>query len=165
MYNKLIKDIRGENVMRLGVWISNKTDKPFYARKNFYVKGNVKKAYARVSGMGQFIFTLNGKRVGDHVLDPGWTNYDKIVQYVEFDVTDLLRNGENVAGIETGNGWYIRDFTGYVMKFPSFKPPIPNSYKPSQDSSPVRLFLKLSMMMEQKHISPRMKAGRLLPIR
>jgi hypothetical protein len=116
--------------MKNNVWISNQTDKPFYARKEFECSGPIREAKACVSGLGQFIFSLNGEKVGDHVLDPGWTNYDKIVQYVEFDITKLLRDGTNAAGIEVGNGWYIRDNRGYIMKYPSFKPPIPNPYKP-----------------------------------
>jgi hypothetical protein len=116
--------------MKLGKWISNGTDKPFYARKEFEVAGAVKKAKAFVSGLGQFIFSMNGKKAGDHVMDPGWTNYDKIVQYIVFDITNLLKKGKNAVGIEVGNGWYIRDFRRYVMKYPGFKPPIPNPYKP-----------------------------------
>jgi hypothetical protein len=117
-------------IMKLGNWISNGTDKPFYARKEFSLAGEIKKAAVYVSGLGQFIFSLNGKQVGDHVLDPAWTNYNKIIQYVIFDITDLLKEGINVIGLEIGNGWYIRDFRRYVMKYPPFKPPIPNPYKP-----------------------------------
>jgi hypothetical protein len=116
--------------MKLGEWISNGTNRPFYARKEFALMGKINKAAIYVTGLGQFILSLNGKQVGDHVLDPAWTNYNKIIQYVVFDITDLLKEGPNVLGLEIGNGWYIRDFRRYFMKYPPFKPPIPNPYKP-----------------------------------
>ena len=50
--------------------------------------------------------TVNGQRVGDNLLEPGYTRYDRRVLYVTHDVTDLLRNGENVLGVMLGNGWF-----------------------------------------------------------
>lgn len=115
------------------LWITNGTDRPFYARREFDVKGEIRAAKALVSGLGQFNFYLNGSKVSDHVLDPGWTDYNKLVQYVEFDITDKLRHGRNAAGIEVGNGWYIMDTDpehGYSFHFPPFMPENPNPYKP-----------------------------------
>jgi alpha-L-rhamnosidase len=63
-------------------------------------------ATAYVCGLGYYELYLNGKRVGDHVLDPGFTDYDKRVLYVTYDVTDLLRQGANAIGVILGNGWY-----------------------------------------------------------
>jgi hypothetical protein len=136
-HNRIINHLGG-NENRSGVlsmkkpviWITNGTARPFYARKEFILEQPVQKARLYASGLGQFILSVNGRKTGDHVLDPGWTNYHRIVQYVIFDVTSLLRPGLNAAGIEVGNGWYIRDFRRYVMKYPAFKPPIPNPYKP-----------------------------------
>ena len=54
--------------------------------------------------------TLNGARVGDAVLAPGWTDYRTRIEYQRYDVTDLLREGENVLGAILGDGWYA----GYV---------------------------------------------------
>ena len=68
----------------LGNWISQGTQKPFYVRKEFDVKKEIVKAAAYVCGLGQFIFHLNGQKVADHELDPGWTNYDKKIQYVKY---------------------------------------------------------------------------------
>ena len=121
---------------QLGHWISNKTKKPFYARKEFDIQKEIKIATAYVCGLGQFLFYLNGKKVENHELDPGWTNYDKLVQYVTFDVTDYLAQGKNAVGVEVGNGWYIMDRERYFMSMPpqspefSFMPPNPNPYKP-----------------------------------
>ncbi|MEZ4955785.1 MAG: family 78 glycoside hydrolase catalytic domain [Saprospiraceae bacterium] len=50
--------------------------------------------------------TINGKRIGDAYLTPGWTSYNKRLQYQVFDVTDLLNKGENAIGVTLGNGWY-----------------------------------------------------------
>lgn len=116
--------------MKFKKWITNGTTAPFYARKQFSVTKKVKHASAKVCGLGQFIFYLNGKKVGDHELDPGWTNYKKLIQYVTFNVTDNLRQGENVLGAEVGNGWFIKTDENYTFAFPSFMPPNPNPYQP-----------------------------------
>ena len=49
---------------------------------------------------------LNGHRVGDHVLAPGWTSYHHQLRYDTFDVTDAVQQGENVIGAVLGDGWY-----------------------------------------------------------
>ena len=49
---------------------------------------------------------MNGKKVGDHFLDPVYTRYDRRCKYVTFDVTSLLHEGINVVGVVLGNGWY-----------------------------------------------------------
>ncbi|MCI1785321.1 MAG: glycoside hydrolase family 78 protein [Bacteroidales bacterium] len=75
-------------------------------RKEFNVSKPVRKAYACVSGLGQFDFFVNGAKVSDHFLDPGWTKYDKNAQYVVFDVTDMLDKGSNALGVMLGNGFF-----------------------------------------------------------
>ncbi len=75
-------------------------------RKEFDTPGKkVKSATLRVTGLGYYELYLNGKRVGDHELDPGLTAYNKRVFYSTFDVTRLLDRGRNAAGIILGNGW------------------------------------------------------------
>ena len=113
----------------LGRWITNNTKSPFYARREITIDKVVKKATAKVCGLGQFNFYINGKKVEDHVLDPGWTNYNKVIQYVEFDVTKYLGLGENVLGAEVGNGWFIKNDEYYTFELPKFMPPNPNPYK------------------------------------
>ncbi|MCH5599533.1 alpha-L-rhamnosidase [Niabella ginsengisoli] len=49
---------------------------------------------------------LNGKRIGDAWLTPGWTSYNKRLQYQAYDVTGIMQNGKNILGAELGNGWY-----------------------------------------------------------
>lgn len=75
-------------------------------RKEFVAKKTVKKATMYVSGLGQFELSLNGKKVGDHFLDPGWTQYDKHALYVTFDITSQIKQGQNALGIMLGNGFY-----------------------------------------------------------
>ncbi len=111
-------------------WITAGNDKPFYARKEFILSGSVKQAAVKVCGLGQFHLWLNGQKVSDHELDPGWTDYNKLVQYVTFDVTDLLGAGRNCVGVEVGNGWFLKEDEHYTFRFPEFMPPNPNPYKP-----------------------------------
>jgi alpha-L-rhamnosidase len=75
-------------------------------RKAFNVEGKLKKATLYLCGLGHFELSLNGKKVGDHFLDPGWTKYDKQALYVPFDVTGQLIAGKNTIGVMLGNGFY-----------------------------------------------------------
>ena len=67
---------------------------------------DVKKARMYVSACGLYELVLNGERVGDFVLAPGHTDYRKRVQCQTYDVTVLLKNGENVITAELADGWY-----------------------------------------------------------
>lgn len=111
-------------------WITDETGKPFYARKVICINEKIKKAEASVCGLGQFVFHVNGEKIGDHELDPGWTNYKKRIQYVTFDITENLKEGENIIGAEVGNGWFIMENEHYSFHFPEFMPPNPNPYQP-----------------------------------
>ena len=64
------------------------------------------RATATICGLGYYELYVNGRRVGDHVLDPAFTDYTRRVLYVTYDVTDLLRRGENALGVMLGNGFY-----------------------------------------------------------
>ena len=75
-------------------------------RKTFKIAKKVKRARAYVAGLGWYELFINGRKVGDHVLDPATTDYRKRVLYVTHDVTDRLRTGPNVVGVMLGNGWY-----------------------------------------------------------
>lgn len=101
-----------------GKWISDgkalpQRDEDFFKpapapllRKGFKVTGPVKRARIHVSGLGYHELSLNGGRVGDSLLDPAWTPYDKRVLYVTHDVTALLHQGDNALGLMLGNGWF-----------------------------------------------------------
>ena len=75
-------------------------------RKSFMISKPVRKATMFISGLGHFEFSMNGKKIGDHFLDPGWTKYDQQALYVPFDVTKNLQTGNNAIGVMLGNGFY-----------------------------------------------------------
>jgi alpha-L-rhamnosidase len=75
-------------------------------RKEFKLAKPIARARAYVSGLGYYELRMNGERVGDRLLDPGWTTYSKRVLYSTYDVSRLLRRGENAIGLVVGNGWY-----------------------------------------------------------
>ena len=75
-------------------------------RKTFRTDKKIAEATAYICGLGFYEFTLNGKKVGDSEFAPLWSDYDKSVYYNMYDVTELLQEGENVAGVLLGNGFY-----------------------------------------------------------
>lgn len=82
-----------------------------YLRKNFRLARNIRSARAYVSAGGLFELHINGHKVGNHELDPVYTRFDRRLLYVTFDVTSLLKKGDNAAGILLGNGWYNHQST------------------------------------------------------
>lgn len=92
-------------------------------RKVFSVSGEIEQALVYITGLGHFDFFLNGKKVGDHFLDPGWTKYDKEALYVTFDITDELKGGTNVLGVMLGNGFYNIPRERYFKLLGSFGAP------------------------------------------
>ncbi len=85
-----------------GKWIGGANQ----LRKEFVLKGAPLRARAYVSGLGYYELRINGQKVGDHVLDPGWTTYDRRVLYAAYDVTPYLRQGANVVAAALGQGWF-----------------------------------------------------------
>lgn len=77
-----------------------------YFRKSFSSNKKIIAATAYITSHGMYEAQINGKRVGDYYLAPGWTSYNKRLQYQVYDVTSLLNNGANAIGISLGNGWY-----------------------------------------------------------
>ncbi len=77
-----------------------------YFRKKFAVNKKIASASLFITAHGLYEAQLNGKRIGDYYLAPGWTSYNKRLQYQVYDVTDLLNKGSNALGVSVGNGWY-----------------------------------------------------------
>jgi len=75
-------------------------------RKGFRLSKSVRRARAYVTALGVYQLHMNGRRVGNDVLSPGWTDYRKRVQYLTYDVTDIVRKGDNAVGAMVGDGWY-----------------------------------------------------------
>ncbi len=89
-------------------WIkadNNTTSVPYMLRKQFSISKTIIYATANICDVGQFELHLNGVKVGDHELDPGWTEYSKSQQYVTFDVTSLLQNENNAIGVWLADGF------------------------------------------------------------
>ncbi len=83
-----------------------KDDRMPLFRKAFNITKKISSARIYISGVGYYEAYLNGNKIGDHMLDPGFTTYKKEVLYTSYDITSLLKKGDNVAGIMLGNGWY-----------------------------------------------------------
>ena len=77
-----------------------------YFRKQFSATKKIASATVYITAHGMYEAQINGKRVGDAYLTPGWTSYNKRLQYQVYDVTGLLQNGANTIGVMVGNGWY-----------------------------------------------------------
>jgi alpha-L-rhamnosidase len=75
-------------------------------RTEFHVRGKIAHARVYATARGVYELHLNGKRVGDAVLAPGWTSYQYRLQYQTYDVTGQLREGNNAIGAILGDGWY-----------------------------------------------------------
>jgi len=87
-------------------WIGAAGDSSPMLRKTFSLASPIKRATVYASALGLYELRLNGKRVGDHVLAPEWTDYHKRVQYQTYDVTQMLQRGDNAVGAILGDGWY-----------------------------------------------------------
>ncbi len=84
-------------------------------RKGFSLTKKIASATAYITAHGLYEAQINGHRVGDAYLTPGWTSYNKRLQYQAYDVTSLLQKGANAVGAMLGNGWY-RGYIGFNPK-------------------------------------------------
>jgi len=81
-------------------------------RKTFTANKKIQSAYAYITAHGLYEAQINGRRVGDAFLTPGWTSYKKRLQYQMYDVTDFISAGSNAIGVTLGSGWY-RGYIGF----------------------------------------------------
>jgi alpha-L-rhamnosidase len=79
---------------------------PMLRREFFLPKGRIKSARAYITCRGVYQMQINGQVVGDELFTPGWTAYLHRLQYQTYDITDLLNEGKNCAGVILGDGWY-----------------------------------------------------------
>jgi len=82
-----------------------------YFRNELAIDKKVENAQVYICGLGYYELFLNGEKVGDHVLDPAPSNYDKQAYYVNYDITEALKSGKNAFGIILGNGFYGQDIS------------------------------------------------------
>lgn len=80
-----------------------------YLRKSFVINNTVTRATVYVTALGVYELHLNGQKVGNDVLTPGWTQFTKRVYYETYDVTGMVQQGTNVVGAILGDGWYASD--------------------------------------------------------
>lgn len=90
-----------------GVWIGSGDDlRSMLLRREFTVRPGLRRAVVHVSGLGQYELSLNGTRVSNDLLAPGWTDYRDTILYDTHDVTAMLREGANSVGMILGNGMF-----------------------------------------------------------
>lgn len=75
-------------------------------RKQFSASKKINTARLYISGLGYYEAFLNGQKIGDHVLDPGFTTFRKQALYVVYDITTQVQKGNNILGVLLGNGWW-----------------------------------------------------------
>ncbi|MFS4482765.1 family 78 glycoside hydrolase catalytic domain [Hyunsoonleella sp. 2307UL5-6] len=80
--------------------------RPQYLRKGFELPSGIESARLHITSKGVFDVHLNGKDVSDDVLTPGWTPYNKRIETLTYDVSELLTSGENMIGVELASGWH-----------------------------------------------------------
>ena len=108
-------------------------------RKQFAAGQKVKQARAYICGLGWYELRINGQKAGDSELDPGQTDYDESALYSTFDVTNLLRRGDNAVGVMLGNGRYAEDW--------SSNPGIKDRLKTYKNAAP-KVILQLEIQLE-----------------
>ena len=104
---------------------------PVFSKK-FSLRKEVQKAVLHITALGVYEATINGARVGQFVLAPGWTSYKKRLQYQSYDVTGMLQ-AENAIEVIVGKGWYSTPMPGNWALIP--EPP----------EEPVGLFAQLEI--------------------
>jgi alpha-L-rhamnosidase len=77
-----------------------------YLRKKFQLDRPIREAHLTVTAQGLYECEINGQRVGDLAFTPGWTDYRQSIRFQTYNVTPLLREGENVLGAILGDGWF-----------------------------------------------------------
>ena len=103
-------------------WIAAPKDDPHgplpIFRKTVMLDHLVRRALVYVSGVGQYELRINGAKVGDDQLTPGWTDYRRTIDYDAYDVTPMLHAGQNALGVMLGNGMYrVLETPGRYTKF------------------------------------------------
>jgi alpha-L-rhamnosidase len=90
-----------------------------YLRQDFLLRGDPVRARLYATARGVYTMEVNGAPAGNEVLAPGYESYDKRLSFQVYDVTPLVRSGENALGVILGDGWYAGriDFTGSSAQY------------------------------------------------
>lgn len=90
-----------------GVFIGETEDFTYHLfRKTFEIDKPLKKAKLYICGLGHFECWMNGQKITDYVLEPGWSAYEKTSLYTSYDVTNLIQGGENAVLVKLGDGMF-----------------------------------------------------------
>jgi len=104
-------------------WIGSEKEYPsLMLRRDFSIKPGMRRATVAVCGLGQYEMTINGAKVSEDVLTPGWTKYNKTILYDVYDITSYLNSGNNTVGFFLGNGMYNVAGGRYAKFIGSFGP-------------------------------------------
>jgi hypothetical protein len=118
-------------------WIAaagNQTNLPsMLLRREWTVKPGLKQALINVCGLGQYELTVNGQKIGEDFLSPGWSKYDRTCLYDTRDITASLKTGTNALGLLLGNGMYN------VLDVPKRYTKFSGSYGPQKAIAQLRL--------------------------
>ena len=104
------------NILRTATWITTPaaaTDAAPVFRKSFAPAKPIASAELIITALGTYEASLNGRRIGDYVLAPGWTSYDNRLQVQTYDVTGLLQE-ENELTVTVGRGWFRSPMPGFT---------------------------------------------------
>ena len=93
-------------------------------RRRFVVTKQVQAARLYVTALGSYRMLLNGQRIGEDALTPGFTDYSKRLQYQTYDVTKLVTNGQNALGALLGEGWFASGMTWSGQPYFFQAPPV-----------------------------------------
>jgi len=104
-------------------------------RRQFFVKSGLQRALIHICGLGKYDLYANGKKVGDALIAPGWTKYDKTCLYDTLDLGPYLNSGTNAVGVMLGNGMYNVQPGGRYAKFSG-------SFRPAKLIAQIELFYK-----------------------
>ena len=94
-----------------GTFIGVKEGANVFSLEQKFVVRSAKKATLRATALGVYFAEVNGVRVGDGYLAPGWTSYNKTLQVQEYDITSLVKEGENILTLTVNEGWYCGALT------------------------------------------------------
>ncbi|MCF0172758.1 MAG: family 78 glycoside hydrolase catalytic domain [Bacteroidales bacterium] len=92
-------------------------------RKEFSIRKKVQRAVLYATAHGVYEASVNGRKVGDAFMTPGYTSYDNRLQYQTYDITSMLAMGNNAIGVEMARGWYLSNmgFVGRKEFVPNFE--------------------------------------------
>lgn len=113
---------------------------PHFRRDFAIPRGKVKRARLYVSAKGLFRAYVNGKRVGDGELTPGWTDYHKRIPYEAHDVTEYMKSGTNAMGLVLADGWFSGNVCWFGRKlYGHFPQALAKLYVEFEDTEPLRV--------------------------